>query len=134
MAPMKRRLNARTVLTVVTVLAHLAGVSHMAFVAHTLSSTGAVIEVSHHAPLATAHRHQGGSICERLEAPHASWTTEATCEAVTSARASARPSHPPVTHVDSGRAHVSRELRTHDAAWAPPPLVVAPKNSPPSLG
>jgi hypothetical protein len=134
MAPMKRRLNARAVLTMVTVLAHLAGVSHMAFVAHTLSSTGAVIEVSHHAPLATAHRHQGASLCARSAVPDASWMKDATCEAVTSARASARPAHPAVTHVDAGRALVSRELRTHDAAWAPPPLVVAPKNSPPSLG
>lgn len=134
MAPMVRRISPRAVLTVVTVLVHLAGASHMAFVAHTLSPTGAVIEVSSRAAPPGGHHHEAGSLCERSSAPDASWTSDETCEAVTSARASARPLHPPVTHVDTGRAHVSRELRTHETAWTQPPLVVAPKCSPPSLG
>lgn len=131
---MLRRINRRVVLSTALVLVHLAGVSHMAFVAHTLTSSGAVVEVAHHAPPAGGHHHDAGSICERSNAPESAWTSSDTCEAVTSARTSVRPLHPPVTHVDTGRALVSRELRTHETAWTPPPLLVAPKCSPPSLG
>ncbi|MEW6435339.1 MAG: hypothetical protein AB1730_27915 [Myxococcota bacterium] len=131
---MSRLISLRATLTVVTVLAHLAGVSHMAFVAHTLSSAGAVVEVDFHAPVQRGHHHEAGSICERSDAPEATWTTPESCEAAAWSRVSARPVHPPALHADPRRAVVSRELRTHETAWTQPPLVVAPKSSPPHVG
>ncbi|MEW5740237.1 MAG: hypothetical protein AB1938_14995 [Myxococcota bacterium] len=127
---MARLFSPRAVLTVVTVLAHLAGATHMAFVAHTLSSTGAVVEASPRAH--GAHQHEGGSVCEESLQSATTWEDTDSCEAVAWSRVSARPLHPPVAHVDARRAVVSRELRTHETAWTAPPLVVAPKASPPA--
>jgi hypothetical protein len=129
---MAQRISARTAMTMVLVLLHLAGATHMAFVVHTLTSTGAVVEAGPRAH--ESHAHDVGSVCEQFEAPLSLWSAPESCEAAAWSRVAARPLHLPVAHVDPRRAVVSRELRTHEAAWAPPPLVVAPKSSPPVVG
>jgi len=125
-------MTPRATLALALVLLHLAAATHMAFVAHTLSSTGAVVEASPlgHAP----HAHDAGSLCEEFDGPSLGWSAAESCEAAAWSRVAARPLHAPIAHVDPRRAVVTRELRTHEAAWAPPPLVVAPKNSPPGVG
>lgn len=129
---MSQRITPRAAMTMALVLMHLAGATHMAFVAHTLSSTGAVVEASPRAH--ERHGHDVGSLCERFEAPSATWGTSESCEAAAWSRVASRLAHLPVAHVDPRRAVVSRELRSHETAWSPPPLVVAPKSSPPGVG
>lgn len=125
-------LNLRAALSVAVVLAHLAGATHMALVAHTLSSSGAVVEA---APLASrGHAHEEGSVCARHDAPDTSWNASESCEAVAWTRAAAKPVHPPAAHVDPRRALVKRELASHQRAHARPPLAFAPKASPPAHG
>jgi hypothetical protein len=130
---MIRRLGPRAGLTVVTVLAYLAGATHMAFVAHTLSSTGAVVEASdkHRG----GHVHQAvGSVCEESAGVTPSWGAKDSCEAVACSRMSVRALLSPALHADSQRSAISRQLELHETAWTAPPLVVAPKASPPGLG
>jgi hypothetical protein len=131
-AAMVQRISPRVAMTMALVLMHLVGATHMAFVVHTLSSTGAVVEATPRAH--ESHAHDVGSLCEQFEAPSATWGTTESCEAAAWSRVAGRPVHAPVAHVDPCRAVVARELRTHETAWAPPPLVVAPKSSPPRVG
>lgn len=127
---MVRRINLRAALSVAVVLTHLAGVTHMALVAHTLAASGAVVEAE---PLATPdHRHEEGSVCAKHDAPDTSWNASESCEAVAWTHVAARPVHPPVAHVDPRRALVKRELSSHQRAHARPPLAFAPKASPPT--
>jgi hypothetical protein len=131
---MSRLISPRAVLSMVLVLTHLAGAWHMAVVPHTLSATGAIVEVEHHDAAGPGHAHGEGSLCARGELPDDAWAAADSCEAVVSARGSARPSQAPVTRVEVGRRLVTLELRAYQSAWAPPPLVVAPKSSPPAQG
>lgn len=131
---MSRLISPRAVLSMVLVLTHLAGAWHMAAVPHTLSATGAIVEVEHHGASAPGHAHDEGSLCERGELPDDAWAAGDSCEAVVSARVSGRPSQTPVARAEVGQPVGTLELRAHQCAWAPPPLVVAPKSSPPALG